>query len=797
MDKASLEMLEFPRVLEILANYTSFSVSSEQIKNLVPSTDPELVGIWLKQSAEARHLNSVRPNFSIGQVSDIRESVKIASKGQSLMAAELLKIKDVLASSRNVRSSLKLLSNEIPDIWNIIEGITELSGLEKQIDKCINISGEVVDSASDRLFQLRTGLRDARQRLMSKLESMLRSRNKQQFIQDAYITERNSRYVIPVKADFKKDIRGIVHDISNTGATLFIEPLETVELGNEYRQMVVQEKQEVERILAELSSEVGKSADRIISNMEILADMDVMMAKARYAEAVNAIEPEIYGNGVSASEKSENGGKVLRLTRARHPLLHENAVPLNIEIGKDFNILVITGPNAGGKTVALKTVGLLALMTQAGIPIPASDDSIIPVFNNVFADIGDQQSIEHTLSTFSWHITNIVNIMKKSDSGSLVLLDELGISTDPEEGSALARSILLYLASKKTYTVATTHYNDLKVFAHVTPGMSNASMDFNPETFMPTYKLTVGVPGKSNAFSIAERLGISDEIIKRAREMVNSSSDEVELLLTDLMKEKQHYESLIRDIEYRQKDIVVLQSNLRDDEARLKAKEEKLITEISERLSGSTVELQRLIHKTEAELRKTRKRESIQRAKETVSAVLAKIEENTEKLKEETGTGVDIPIEDISPGDTVRIKNRNIDGEVISVDYKNNRVEIQTGNSRITGRSQDIGEILNHGDKNEVKYPVLKKRRETLTSVSLELDLRGKRADEVSPLLDRFINDSFLAGLTQVRIIHGYATGTVRQVVREMLLNHELISSFQSGGKGEGGDGVTIAFLNK
>ena len=780
-------MLEFPRVLEILADYSSFPVSRERIMGLAPSSDPELVQIWLKQSAEARHLNSIRPNFAIGRISDVTEAVGVASKGQSLMPPELLRIKEVLSASRNVRNSLRLIAAEIPFLWKIIENITDLSSLEKAIDKCINVNGEIVDSASPGLGGIRAQLRQTRARLTEKLESMLRSRNKQ--VQEPYITERNTRYVIPVKAEYKKDVQGIVHDVSNTGATIFIEPMETIEMGNDLRQLVVEEKRETERILAELSAEVGKYDGVICYNQEILADVDVALAKARYAEAVKAIEPVIIDD--------TSARKTLLLSNARHPLLHGSAVPLCIEMGKDFDVLVITGPNAGGKTVALKTMGLLVLMAQAGLPIPASEESHLPVFTNVFADIGDQQSIEHTMSTFSWHIGNIVQIMKESDGRSLVLLDELGISTDPEEGSALARAVLLELSTRRTMVVATTHYNDLKVFAHTTPGMCNASMDFDPVTFMPTYKMTLGIPGRSNAFTIAARMGLSPKIIEKARSMMGKTSDEVELLLNDLMKEKQHYESLVQQAENDQKEMIKLRSKLNAEETRLKDKENRLVTEISDRLAGSAAELQRLIHDTETELRKSRKRETINQARETVARVQNKVDENMELLNREVNPGPKINIDDVLPGDSVTLQNKKVQGEVISVDSRNNRIEIKAGNSRITIKPEDIGELTKPEGRREIRYPVIKKRRETLAGISSELDLRGKRADEVPALLDRFLNDTFLASLDQVRIIHGYATGTVRNIVRDMLGKHDLVASFQPGGKGEGGDGVTIAVIKK
>jgi DNA mismatch repair protein MutS2 len=472
-------------------------------------------------------------------------------------------------------------------------------------------------------------------------------------------------------------------------------------------------------------------------------------------------------------------------------------MPLTIELGKDFTTLVITGPNAGGKTVALKTVGLLALMAQAGIPIPASEESSLPVFDRIFADIGDQQSIEHTLSTFSWHINNINNIIRDSTAGSLVLLDELGISTDPEEGSALARAILLKFLDKGTLVVSTTHYNDLKIFAHVTSGMKNASMDFDQTTLMPTYHLSVGIPGKSNALSVAEQLGTPVEIIEKARGMLGKTTADVEILLSDLRKEKQKYESLQRQLEEDRSRIKLVQNELDAESSRLKDKEYRVLAEVNERLTRETTLLQRLIKDTELELKKARKREDVEHVKKATLEIRKAIDAETDKAKAALGNTMPPTgggVENVSEGDIVRLRDKSIQGTVLSVDAGNRRVEVQAGNSRITVDMNEIEKIV-QSLHDIPSYSMVKKRRNTFLGVSYELDLRGKRADEVEGLLDRFLNDAFLTNLKEVRIIHGYATGTIRQIVRDILLKHPLVKSSLPGGKGEGGDGVTIANL--
>jgi DNA mismatch repair protein MutS2 len=795
MDKNSLEMLEFPAILKKMADYASFSASRELILSIVPSTDIDTVKLLLNRSSEARHLLSISPNFYIGRVFDVREPVMHASKGKVLEPQLLNQIQDTLACIRNLRINFKKLANEIPLLNELSQRMHEFPQLEKEISRCINENNEISDGASERLTHLRRQLKEVRQRLFDRLDAILKSKNKQKFIQEPYITEREGRFVIPVKADFKKDIRGIVHDVSNTGATLFIEPWEIVEQGNDMRQMLIEEQQEIERILESLSSQVGQIWEDISDSVEILAEIDMTLSKARYAEEIKAVEPVI--NEGNISDGSEGKGRFFKLVKARHPLLKGEAVPLDIEMGGDYNILVITGPNAGGKTVALKTMGLLALMTHAGIPIPASAESIIPVFDNIFADIGDQQSIENTLSTFSWHISNIINIIDNSTADSLVLLDELGISTDPEEGAALAKAVLLYYVDRGSLLVATTHYNDLKAFAHVSKGMCNASMDFDPVTFMPSYRLTIGVPGRSNALAVAARLGLLQVIIDDARGMLSKESEKIEVLLTDLMEEKQKYESMSSELIKDREQVSRLKSELEKEQQQLKERESKLLTEVSDGILRETAELQKMIHEVESELRKSRKRENIDSAKKTAENVRQRVDNRLKEAKAELGlpeiTVVDLA--DINAGDIVKIRGENVEGVVVAVNPQNENIDIKVGNTNISIKADSIEKIEREGREIPLSFPISRKRRSNWRAASYELDLRGKHADEIDGILDKFLNDAFLSNLKDVRIIHGYATGTVRKIVREILATHTLVKSFEPGTQGEGGDGVTMAHL--
>jgi DNA mismatch repair protein MutS2 len=795
MDKNSLDMIEFPRIREILAAQTSFAVSKELAESLLPSSDPAVVTLLLKQSREARHLLSIRPNFSIGGVTDIREPVTLAAKGKVLETGPMQDIGETLSAIRVVHSNLSKVSAEIPALWDIAGKIMSMPDIEENIRRCILATGEIADSASPELEMIRRQLKEKRRRILERLETMMKAQNKQKYIQEQLVTEREGRFVVPIKSEFKKDVRGIVHDVSNTGATLFIEPWETVDMGNDLRQLVIEERLEMERILADLSSQIGSQAGMISRDINLIAELDLALAKARYAYNADAVEPLINGYG-SDDENIEADGQIIRLVKARHPLLKKNAVPLTVEMGRDYSILVITGPNAGGKTVALKTIGLMIAMAQAGMPIPASDESCISLFDGVFADIGDQQSIEQTLSTFSWHIKNIINIIETSTSKSLILLDELGISTDPEEGSALARAIMLFLLARRTLAVVTTHYNELKAFAHNTKGIQNASMDFNADTFMPSYHLTIGIPGRSNALSIASRLGLAKEIIDIANETLPKGSREMESLLTDLMTEKQKYESLRDGLAAEKRRIETIGKELEKEGKRLKEQERLLIKEAGDKLLNEAAGLHRLIHEVETELRKSKKREHAEQAK----TVLAKVQKSMEspewqaKITESENAIKPVDIMDINPGDTVKLLDRNIEGLVIRRDKKSNQVELQVGNTKLLVGIEAV-ERVDTSEKSAASGRYLVKKRQEKPVSLLELDLRGKRADQVEGPLDRYINDAFLAGMDQVRIIHGYATGTVKQIVRNYLASHALVKSFHPGGKEEGGDGVTIANL--
>ncbi len=789
MDDKSLEMLEFPRIREILAGFTSFSASRELATTLKPKHDYEQISLWLKQTAEARELLGLDKSFSVGGVLDIRETVKMAALESVLEPQSLLDIQQTLAALHQLRRYLSGLSDDFPLLWDIAGGIAELRQIEKDIGSCLDPAGEVMDTASPALANIRQQLRETRGQILERLETFIRSPKGRQILQEDIITEREGRYVVLVKIESRHEIKGIVHDISNTGATVFVEPTVTVGLGNALRELMIEERREIERILGILSAEVGAHSDDISRSIELAAELDLVLAKARYARRIKAVEPVIVNTDTDRKGAGKSNTYFLKLVEARHPLLGEKAVPFSVEIGRDFSILVITGPNTGGKTVTLKTVGLLSLMAQAGMPIPASEESHLPLFDGVFADIGDEQSIEQTLSSFSWHIGNVVRVIRGATGKSLVLLDELGTSTDPAEGSALARAVLRNFLSRRTLTIATTHYSDLKAFAHTTAGLENASLEFDPATLTPTYHLTVGVPGGSNAMATASRLGVPPEIINDARSMLSEGSKELETLLTNLMAEKQKAASLNSDLTLEKDKLTRQNAELEKERQRLESEERKSIQEARDRIVREAAELHREIRQAAAELRKEKSAARMEQARHALTGVREQLASDFWQSKAgetpESDTGT------INIGDTVWLKEAGLTATVLSILEESREVEVQAGRTKMRLGLDSVTKTTASPDTTAPPT----RSRPAVQTVPLELDLRGKRADEVEVALDGYLSDAAQSNIEEARIIHGIGTGTVRQIVRDFLASHPLVKSFRSGERGEGGDGATIVKL--
>jgi DNA mismatch repair protein MutS2 len=782
MDDKSLEMLEFPRIREILAGFTSFSASRELALTLKPLNDYERICLWLSQTAEARQLLNLDRSVSIGGVLDVREKTRLAALEGVLEPSSLLEIQQTLYALHELHRYLKSIAKDFPLLWDIGKGIVELRQIEKDIGNCLGPDGEVLDTASPALADVRQQLRETRGQIQERLETIVKSARGRRILQEDVITEREGRYVILVKTECRHEIKGIVHDISNTGATVFMEPTVTVGLGNAMRELVIEERREKERILQVLSAEVGAHHDDISQNIALAAELDLVLAKARYAKRIKATEPKIIEPDNDETGQNQNG--YLRLIEARHPLLGDKAVPFSLEIGRDFSVLVITGPNTGGKTVTLKTLGLLSLMAQAGMPIPASGESQIPLFDGIFADIGDEQSIEQTLSSFSWHMGNVVRIIQSATGRSLVLLDELGTSTDPAEGSALARAVLRYFLGRGTLAVATTHYSDLKAFAHATAGLQNASLEFDPVTLAPTYRLTVGTPGGSNAMATAARLGIPMEIISDARSMLSEGSQELEKLLGSLMAEKQAMESLQFDLKAERDEYIKRSADLSNEVQRLKAEERQVLREARDAIVKETAELHREIRQAVAELRKQKSREGIEQARQTLAEVRQKLDSEVWQPKVEEAEPLD---ERIKVGDMVQVKEAGLTATVLSISEESREIEVQSGRSKMTLSLDAVVKTK----PSPIEIP-LTGSQPMVPRAPGQLDLRGKRADEVEPALDDYLNEAAQSNLPEVRIIHGIATGTVRNIVREFLARHPLVKSFRAGERNEGGDGATI-----
>jgi DNA mismatch repair protein MutS2 len=795
LDDRDLELLEFHKIREILAGFTSFSASRELALDLTPLLDEEEVCLRLRQSAEARRLLALSPDTHIGEVVDIREAVKMAARGKILDPQSLLEIQKTLDAVHRLKNRLMNLSHELPLLSGLAGEIVALEQVVKNIGGCVSPTGDLLNTASPRLASVRHRMREVRQELLTHLEAIIRSPRGRKIIQEPIVTEREGRYVIPVKVECRRQIKGIVHDVSNTEATVFIEPWTTIDVQNELRELVAEEKHETERILRTLSAEVGAFQSEISQNIELIAEIDLALAKARYAREAKATEPIIVAAGGSAEAEGHDPVGVLRLVEARHPLLGKKAVPLSVGIGRDFSVLVVTGPNTGGKTVALKTIGLLSLMAQAGLPIPALPESRIPLFDGVYADIGDEQSIEQTLSTFSWHMGNIVRIINTATVKSLVLLDELGTNTDPGEGSALGRAILLHFLSQGTMTVATTHYTELKALAHTTDGMQNAALDVDPVTMTPTYHLTVGIPGGSNALATASRLGLPAEIVTRAQHMLSQGTQELEALLTHLATEQRNMESLRHSLE---KELDEAEQGNAELKKRLRQSEEerrKIIKETRDQIVREAAELQMKIRETAAELRKEKSRERIEQAKKALAEAREQLDAGVWQARPAVEMDeIEAEAGPITVGDTVWLRDAGVPATVLSVFEERGLVEVQAGKVKMTLRLDSVekrtpstGAVKTGG--------ALITRSLSKSRVSLELDLRGKRAEEVEPALEDYLNEASLCGLSRVRIIHGIGTGTVRQIVRDILASHPLVTSFRAGEQGEGGDGVTIVSM--
>lgn len=795
MDRKYLEVLEFPKILAQLASHTSFSAGRALAEALQPTASLLEARVRQQETSEARAVLASAP-ASIGGARDVRPLLDRASRRAMLLPGELLDIQQTLAAGRTLRRALVRGGSGTSRLAEIASRIEECAHVSAAITQAINEKGEVVDSASPRLAEIRRELRLAHDRLLDRLNRLVASPENAAYLQEPLVTQRQGRYVIPLKTEFKGRIPGLVHDQSASGATLFIEPLATVELNNRWRELQLEEEHEVDRILLELTDLVAQEASYIRQTVETLAELDLIFAKAHYAEAIRGVEPQLLPFRLPRKERGEvqHPGSVIELRQARHPLLDpQTVVPIDVHLDLETFVLVITGPNTGGKTVSLKTVGLLAAMAQAGLAIPAQEGSRLTVFDGIYADIGDEQSIEQSLSTFSSHMGRIIQILGQADSHSLVLLDELGAGTDPVEGSALARAILSHLVRRRITTLATTHYSELKIYAHKTPGVQNASVEFDLETLAPTFELTIGLPGRSNAFAIARRLGLVPEIIEEAQGMVAPETLETEGLLAEIKEAQKEALAARQAAQREQREVEALRRELASRLAEIERARREVLQQAREEAAREIEEVRREL----ARLRRLRP-EGIGDSRVTPAEV-REAEERLAELAAEASSirtrPVSLPLVEPQPGDQVWVAGLRTAGEIAHVDE--DEAEVQVGSFRVRVPVGEL-EAREGGPLSSVAKPAETRVRVYRTQAAgppTELDCRGLTVEETLERVGRYLDRAFLAGQVQVRIVHGKGTGALRRAVREELARHPLVSSFRPGAAHEGGEGVTVAEL--
>ena len=826
MNPRTVRVLEYEKILEKVAEYCAFSGGAELARSLLPSDDLDTIRDRLAETDEAFRLLEQKNDVSFGGVRDLAPLMDKAERGALLFAPDLLEVKNTLLRARSLRNLLTRLEHAFPRLAAMAFNIEPCDHVVAEIGRCINDRGEVVDGASAKLASIRSELRAAQDRLLSTLERLVQGADVKPYLQDAIVTQRQGRYVIPVRQEYKGHIDGIVHDQSSSGATLFIEPLRVVQQNNAVRELELQEDQEVRRILAELTQGVAEEAVYIRRNVDVLAELDFTVAKAKYAYQIDAATPEVIPfrtprpirvdpndggqqdgvpvDGVEPPKipnpKAEilHPGSVINLRRARHPLLDPaTVVPIDIYLDDETYMIVITGPNTGGKTVTLKTVGLLALMAQSGMMIPAEPGSVLSVFEGIYADIGDEQSIEQSLSTFSSHMTHIIEILEEADPQSLVLLDELGAGTDPDEGSALAMALLENLRDRGITTFATTHYSDLKLYAHNTPGVRNASVEFDVETLSPTYELSIGLPGRSNALTIARRLGLNPTIVDEAESIVRPDTLQADSLLDDIKRARQEILATESRAKERERQAQLIERDLRYQLAHIEEARRAVVAETRALMQAELEAVRREIEQTRRQLLRggvgpgaheeflTRAAQEISRRQQAGEEVIREVIIPGDESQRLAG-----PIE---VGDRVFVPSLQASGEVLAVTPQGD-VDVQLGKFRLKLPAKRL-ELRQKAVKETASATPSVRMGGLPESPGLELDLRGERVEEGLDKLERYLNSASLARLPWVRIIHGKGTGAMRDAVRTVLKGHPLIRDARFGEAGEGGDGVTVARL--
>ena len=783
----SLSILELPVVLEMLAQEASSAPAKEQCLALRPSESRFEVQRRLGQTSAAKDMMVVKGSPSFSGVKDVRSSLARADIGGMLNTRELLDIAGVLRAARTVRAYCDGHSTARSDIDFLFNSLQANKFLEEKITTSIVGEEEIADSASSELATIRRQMRAAAARVRDTLQKIISSPGYSKALQEAIITQRSERYVVPVKAEYRSAIPGLVHDVSASGATLFVEPMGVVKANNEIRELKAKEKTEIERILMELSADCAAHREDISCDFNVLVELDSIFARAKLSYKLNC------GAAVISD-------KTLKLKKARHPLLdQQKAVPIDVELGKEFDTLIITGPNTGGKTVTLKTLGLFALMNQCGLHIPAADGSELPIFKRVLADIGDEQSIEQSLSTFSSHMTNIVKVLEECGEDTLLLFDELGAGTDPTEGAALAISIIENARHSGSMVAATTHYAELKVYATSTPGVQNASCEFNVETLQPTYRLLIGIPGKSNAFAISRRLGLNDYIINEAKKLINADSMSFEDTLEQLERMRQQLE---RDQDEATKKLREADEALkkaermkREVEVRLEMANERARREAEAILTDARRTVENAFDEIDEMRRAAQKAQDHQMQNAARAELRRQINEAEEKYAEKKAPVG--PIEnarDVRKGDTVEIVSMGIKAEVIEAGADGSLI-LQAGIMRVNAKQNEVRLLEQSGKKETRKAVAGHQANLRSVSVSSDIDVRGMMTDEAVPIVERYIDSAVLGKLNTVTIIHGKGTGALRAAIQQSLKKNKQVKSFRPGRFGEGEMGVTVVEL--
>lgn len=794
MNKKALKTLEFDKIIDKLIGLATTPLGKDLCKKLKPSIDLKEIEHNQTETSDALSMVLKKGMLSFSGTKDIRSSLMRLEVGSVLSIEEILAVSSVLTVTLRVKSYMRQenLGNSVHNeedgdseensLLHYFEGLEPLSNVNGAIKNCIISQDEISDDASSTLRQIRKSIKNTNNKVHEQLSGIMNS--SRTMLQDALITMRNGRYCLPVKAEYRSTFKGMIHDQSATGSTLFIEPMAIVKLNNELRELALKEQEEIERILAELSNLIGEHTEELKINLDILTHLDFIFAKANLSKQMRASVPDFNEDGI------------VEIKKGRHPLIDsKKVVPIDIRLGDEFDLLVITGPNTGGKTVSLKTVGLFTLMGQAGLHIPAFDHSKLSVFHEVFADIGDEQSIEQSLSTFSSHMKNEIHIIKEADERSLCLFDELGAGTDPIEGAALAMAILTYLHNKGAKTIATTHYSELKLFALSTPGVENACCEFDVESLRPTYRLLIGIPGKSNAFAISSKLGLPDYIIEDAKTRIDNDNKSFEDVIADLEASRATIEKEQAEIEAYKKEIEELKEKLTVKNEKIDAAKDRILRDANEQAREILQEAKDFADASIRKYNKWSKQSNLQKdMEEERTALRDKLNKADSKLVRKTKTNKKNRPQDFKPGESVHVISLNVNGTISSIPNAKGDVYVQMGILRSLVNIRDL-ELI---DEPEITAPNLTKtgsgkiKMSKSLNVSPELNIIGKTVDEGISILDKYLDDAYLSHLAQVTIIHGRGTGALRNAVQQHLKCCKYVKSYRIGGFGEGDHGVTI-----